>query len=124
MNLNQITVQVIDVEKAISFYEKLGLILIVKSVPHYARFMCPNGNSTFSLHQTDVPNSNNGTWIYFETENLDNQVAKLVAKGIIFNQMPKDMPWLWREARLTDLDSNQIILYYAGENRLNPPWRI
>ena len=25
---------------------------------------------------------------------------------------------------LKDLDKNQIILFYAGENRLNPPWKI
>jgi len=25
---------------------------------------------------------------------------------------------------LKDLDGNQLILFYGGENRLNPPWRI
>ncbi|WP_286939550.1 MULTISPECIES: hypothetical protein [unclassified Algoriphagus] len=53
MNLNQITVPSLDLTKAIPFYEKLGLKLIVKSLPHYARFECPNGNSTFSIHLTD-----------------------------------------------------------------------
>ena len=53
MNLNQITVPVIDVEKSIIFYEMLGLKLIVKALPHYARFECPTGNSTISLHQVE-----------------------------------------------------------------------
>jgi catechol 2,3-dioxygenase-like lactoylglutathione lyase family enzyme len=53
MNLNQITVPVLDVEKSIAFYEMLGLKLIVKELPHYARFECPEGNSTFSLHQVE-----------------------------------------------------------------------
>ena len=51
MNFNQVTVPVADVEKAIDFYEKLGLKLIVKALPDYARFECPNGTSTFSLHR-------------------------------------------------------------------------
>ncbi len=124
MNLNQITVQVFDVEKSISFYEKLGLKLIVKSLPNYARFMCSNGNSTFSLHKSEIVENRCGIWIYFETENLDDEVKALMDKGIDFDQLPQDMPWLWREARLKDLDDNHIILYYAGQNRLNPPWRI
>ena len=45
-------------------------------------------------------------------------------KGIQFDTEPTDEKWLWREARLKDIDGNQLILFYAGENRLNPPWRI
>lgn len=62
--------------------------------------------------------------MYFECENLDNHVEKLKRKGIKFDQEPIDQNWLWREARLKDVDGNQLILFYAGENRLNPPWRI
>jgi catechol 2,3-dioxygenase-like lactoylglutathione lyase family enzyme len=124
LNLNQVTIPVLDVEKAIAFYEKLGLQLIVKALPHYARFVCPQGGSTFSLHQvTELP-SGNGIWVYFETENLDTLVEQLLAKGLAIAEMPNDKPWLWREARLKDLDNNQLILYHAGGNRLNPPWRI
>ena len=124
MNLNQITVPSLDLEKSIPFYEKLGLKLIVKSLPHYARFECPNGDSTFSLHQTDKLPQGDGIYIYFECEKLDEQVIHLKKYGIEFELEPTDQRWLWREARLKDVDGNQIILYYAGENRLNPPWRI
>ncbi|MGB0788863.1 MAG: VOC family protein, partial [Marinirhabdus sp.] len=41
MNLNQISAPSADLKKSIPFYEKLGLKLIVKSLPHYARFECP-----------------------------------------------------------------------------------
>ncbi|MBL0014021.1 MAG: VOC family protein [Flavobacterium sp.] len=123
MNLNQITVAVCDVEKSIEFYELLGLRLIVKSLPTYARFECPNHDATFSLHQSDQQN-NNTTWIYFEVDCLDDKVNELLAKGFEFEELPNDKPWLWREARLKDLDNNQLILYYAGVNRKNPPWRI
>ena len=50
MNLNQITIPSINLSKSILFYEKLGLKLIVKSLPNYARFECMEGNSTFSIH--------------------------------------------------------------------------
>ena len=38
--------------------------------------------------------------------------------------LPTDQPWLWREAYLNDPDGNPLCLYHAGENRLNPPWRL
>ncbi|MBL7825685.1 MAG: VOC family protein [Saprospiraceae bacterium] len=124
MNLNQITVPSLDLIQSIPFYETLGLKLIVRALPHYARFECPAGTSTFSLHQTAVLPQGEGICVYFECENLDEQVEMLKAKGIRFEQDPTDQSWLWREARLKDPDGNQIILFYAGENRLNPPWRI
>ncbi len=124
MNLNQITVPSVNVEKAIAFYEKLGLHLIVKSLPHYARFECPQGDATFSIHQVNEKPSGDGIYVYFECENLDARVALLKENGIAFDELPTDKRWLWREARLRDLDGNQIILFYGGENRKNPPWHI
>jgi len=124
MNLNQITVPSIDLEKSIPFYEKLGLKLIVKALPHYARFECPNGSSTFSIHQTTELPTGEGVYVYFECDDLDEHVNGLISKGIEFEELPNYKPWLWREARLKDLDGNQIILFFGGENRLNPPWRI
>jgi len=124
MNLNQITVPSLDLTKSIPFYETLGLKLIVKSLPHYARFECPDGDSTFSLHQTEELPKGEGVYVYFECKNLDEQVEILKQKGIQFDLEPTDQKWLWREARLKDLDGNQLILFHGGENRLNPPWRI
>jgi catechol 2,3-dioxygenase-like lactoylglutathione lyase family enzyme len=122
MNLNQITVPSIDVKKAIDFYQKLGLHLIVEALPHYARFMC--SNSTFSIHQVEKLPQGEGVIVYFEDNNLDNTINELIKKGIKIDELPNDKDWLWREARLKDLDGNQLIIYYAGDNRLNPPWRI
>jgi catechol 2,3-dioxygenase-like lactoylglutathione lyase family enzyme len=124
MNLNQITIPSKDLVKAVDFYEKLGLKLIVNSLPNYARFICPNGVSTLSLHKTENLPNGDGIWVYFECENLDEQVENLKNKGIVFELEPLDQSWLWREARLKDLDNNQLILFYAGENRINPPWKI
>ena len=124
MNLNQITIPSLAVEKSIAFYTLLGLELIVKALPDYARFVCPNGNASFSVHLVEELPKTRGVHIYFEYEKLDEEVQLLQNKGIAFDELPKDQPWLWREARLKDPDGNQLILYHAGENRLNPPWRI
>ena len=71
MNLNQITVPSSDLKKSIPFYKKLGLNLIVEDLPNYARFECPDGNSTFSLHQTNALPKGEGICVYFECEDLD-----------------------------------------------------
>lgn len=138
MNLNQITVPVKDVPKSVEFYQKLGLKLIVDAHDSYARFECPGGDSTFSLHRVDYrppspgdsvtaldppPSPANGIWIYFEVPDVDATVKSLEEKGIEIDEQPVDQRWLWREARLRDLDNNVIIIYRAGENRKNPPWR-
>ena len=124
MNLNQITIPSLDVEKATAFYKTLGLHLIVDALPRYVRFECPDGNSTFSIHKVDELPKGNGISIYFEDDDLDALVNSLQQKGIIFTSEPDDKDWLWREAHLYDLDGNHIILFKAGTNRTNPPWRV
>jgi len=124
MNLNQVTVPSLNVEKSVAFYQTLGLELIVHAGEHYARFVCPDGNSTFSVHLVDELPQGEGVVVYFECVELDDKVKRLQQQGIAFEHEPKDQPWLWREARLNDPDGNQLILFYAGENRVNPPWRI
>ena len=124
MNLNQITVPALDVARSIEFYKKLGLQLIVEALPHYARFELPEGNSTFSIHLVEDLPAGEGIYVYFESDRLDDWVDELEDKGIEFDEMPEDRRWLWREARLKDPNGNQLILYYAGDNRKNPPWRI
>ena len=122
MNLNQITLPVRDMNEAIEFYRVLGFTQIVDT-PHYARFECPIGNSSFSLSLNN-DNYVNGSVIYFEHEELDDWVRQLKSKGIEIKQEPTDQGYLWREAILFDPSGNKIKLYWAGENRLNPPWRV
>lgn len=124
MNLNQITIPSINVERATGFYIKLGLQLIVEAFPRYVRFELPDGDATLSIHKVNALPKGHGITIYFEDDNLDALVYNLKSKGIIFTSDPEDKPWLWREAHLLDPDGNQIILYHAGKNRKNPPWRI
>jgi catechol 2,3-dioxygenase-like lactoylglutathione lyase family enzyme len=125
VNLNQVTVEVTDVARSRDFYQRLGLILIV-SADHYARFACPGddeGRATFSVHLAEAV-SPNGTGVYFECSDLDARVRALMAAGIVFDSGPADQRWLWREAWLRDPDGHRLCLYFAGQNRLNPPWRV
>lgn len=122
MRLNQVTVTVHDIEAALAFYKLLGLKPIVES-PHYVRFVCPEGDSTFSVHVGEMP-SQISTVVYFENDDLDSLVTRLSASGVRFESPPADQRWLWREARLRDPSGNPICLFQAGENRLNPPWRL
>ena len=122
MRLNQVTVPALDIERSIAFYQTLGFHLIVKDV-HYARFEI--GDATFSLHLTQgAIGIANGPHIYFECEDLDVRVAALKEKGITFDSDPIDQSWRWREAWLRDPSGAKLCLYWAGEMRRFPPWRL
>ena len=123
MELNQVTLPALDVAASVAFYRKLGFELIVDA-PHYARFKATVGDATFSVHAVDALHATPQTVVYFECAALDEQVAALKARGVAFEQDPRDEPWLWREARLRDPAGNVLCLYHAGENRLDPPWRV
>jgi len=123
MELNQVTLPALDVAASVAFYRNMGFELIVDA-PHYARFKATVGNATFSLHAVEALARPSPTVVYFECPSLDEQVAALRAKGVRFIQEPRDEPWLWREARLVDPSGNVICLFHAGENRLDPPWRV
>lgn len=126
MRLNQITAPASDLEASIAFYELLGLRLIVKSL-HYARFELPKGETTFSLHLVEGQIAReNAPHIYFEFSDvgLDAEVDRLKAAGVLFERELVLQSWLWREAWLRDPAGNAICLYYAGENRRFPPWRV
>jgi catechol 2,3-dioxygenase-like lactoylglutathione lyase family enzyme len=122
MRMNQATVTMPDLDAGWRFYTALGLVPVVDSRPRYARFRCPDGDSTLSLQQG--PLSPGGTTLYFECDDLDVIVARLKAAGLAFGSGPEDKPWLWREADLCDPAGNRIVLFHAGENRLAPPWAL
>ncbi len=121
MKLNQVTLPAVDLPRSIAFFEKLGFVLIVID-EHYARLENPSDLSTLSLEQRI--DGGDGAHVYFECDDLDARVAALKQKGVVFDSGPEDQSWLWREAWLHDPAGNRLCLYYAGENRRFPPWRI
>lgn len=124
MNLNQVTIYTDKPLETVEFYQKLGLKLIVDSLPRYARLECPDGDATLSIHIAEEVSPNSSIVLYFECEDLDTKVAELKNLGFQFESEPRSQTWLWRETYLTDPNFNKICLFYAGENRQNPPWRV
>jgi catechol 2,3-dioxygenase-like lactoylglutathione lyase family enzyme len=124
MRLNHITLPAGNVEKSAEFYRRLGLVQIVESYPKYARFVAPDGDTTLSLHLAEEAIGGPGASIHFEVEDVDGTVRELTEKGFELESEPTDQPYLWREATLLDPDGHRIFIFHAGENRLDPPWRL
>lgn len=124
MNLNQVTLPTIDFDRSVAFYRAMGFELIVHSPPRYARFGCPEGDATFSLHAAERSPAGNGVVVYFECDDLDARVEQVRAAGIAFTLPPTDQSWGWREARLLDPSGNELCLFRGGTYRKDPPWRV
>lgn len=124
MNLNQVTSYTDKPNETVEFYQKLGLKLIVDLLPRYARLLYPDGDSTLSVHVSEEMLNRSNIVLYFECEDLNTKVAELKNVDLKFEQEPQDESWLWRESYLKDPNGNRICLYYAGENRKNPPWKL
>lgn len=123
MRLNHITLPVSSVPDSVEFYVRLGLTQIVANYPTYARLLAPDGDTTLSLHQADAP-TKDGVSIHFEVDDVDRTVQCLKQAGFEFVCGPVDQPYLWREAILLDPDGHRIFIFCAGENRIDPPWRL
>lgn len=115
--LNQWAVDMMDRAETRAFYERLGLTTIVDSADaDYLRFEAPGG-ATLSAYA-------DGAGVFFEHDDLDAAVARLVAAGVEFEEMPAVRPWGWRQAWLRDPAGNRVCLFQAGEMRRFPPWRV
>jgi catechol 2,3-dioxygenase-like lactoylglutathione lyase family enzyme len=123
MRLNHITLHARNVEDSAGFYVRLGLTQIVANYPHYARLLAPDGDTTLSLHQAGDA-LQDGASIHFEVEDIDRTVQQIKKAGFDFVCDPVDQPYLWREAIPLDPDGHRIFIFHAGENRIDPPWRL
>jgi catechol 2,3-dioxygenase-like lactoylglutathione lyase family enzyme len=124
VRLNHVTLAVGDVESSARFYGRLGLEQIVANYPDYARFLAPQGDTTLSLHRAERTALEPSASIHFEVDDVDRTVEQLERAGFRFACDPVDQSYLWREAILLDPDRYRIFIYHAGENRLDPPWRL
>lgn len=122
MRLNQITLDVSDIAVSRDFYLKLGFRLVVDT-DHYCRFQAPVGDTSFSIHLAETVTPS-GTVLYLESDQMDEDYQRLVFAGIVFDGRPEEQSWLWREVVFRDPDGHRWKLFQAGENRLNPPWRV
>jgi catechol 2,3-dioxygenase-like lactoylglutathione lyase family enzyme len=124
LRLNHVTLEVRDVEESARFYVRLGLEQIVADYPEYARLLAADGSTTLSLHHDGDAGATHTASIHFEVDDVDLEVRRLQKAGFRFALEPTDQPYLWREATLLDPDGHRVFIYHAGENRLDPPWRL
>ena len=117
MNLNQVSLPSTNVELSAAFYRRLGFLQIVSNLPSYARFECPLGESTFSLHQVAEVPKEGGVIVYFECADLDARCRALSDNGVIFDSPSTDQTWLWREAYLRDPDGMRSA--YSAQERID-----
>ena len=123
VKLNQVTLAVRNMAECVAFYERLGFTLIVDSIPRYARFELPGGE-TLSLHHEDDWTGSDWPLVYLECDDLDGFCQTLTSHGVTLETEPEDQSWLWREADVRDPSGNRLRLYHAGNNRRFPPWRV
>ncbi|MGB3455100.1 MAG: VOC family protein [Litorimonas sp.] len=128
IRLNQITLGATDMASSVSFYETLGLTLIVDAAPRYVRFEFPDPPgggepATLSLHAVEAGWHPPSDWplVYFEVDDL---AAFLVGTGIEPIAPPELKPYAWEEADLLDPAGNRLRLYRAGKARRFPDWRV
>lgn len=122
MRLNHVTLPADDLAASIAFYQALGLELIVRADPRYARFAVDDG-STLSVEVTDTGKAGDAE-IFLACENVDADAAAATARGLTFDWPPTDQSYLWRTAGLRDPAGNRIVLFTAGVNQHFPPWRL
>jgi catechol 2,3-dioxygenase-like lactoylglutathione lyase family enzyme len=117
MNFNHAMLMVSDLQKSLAFYTQLfgesaRMVVAVDKVDHYARLAFASGNS-LSLHASEVkpaPQVSRNA-LYFDCD-VDAEYTRLQLMGITFTQTPKDQPWHWREAHLSDPDGNALVLFH------------
>jgi catechol 2,3-dioxygenase-like lactoylglutathione lyase family enzyme len=124
VRLNHVTLAASDVQASAEFYKRLGLEQIVAAYPDYARLLSPEGETTLSLHRVTGEAPTAGATIHFEVNDVEGTVDELERRGFEFACQPVDQPYLWREAVLLDPDGHRVFIFHAGENRLDPPWRL
>ena len=128
LRLNQVTLGAIDFAASVSFYQRLGLKLIVDSAPHYVRFEFPASEdgtppATLSLHEVNEGWSAPADFplIYFEVDDVTGFLADAKCEAL---SPPEMKSYLWEEADILDPSGNRIRVFKAGNTRRFPPWRV
>lgn len=122
MRLNHVTLPADNLAASIAFYEALGLELIVREAPRYARFAV-DAASTLSVEVTDDGRTGSAE-ICICCDDVDADAAAAAARGLVFDWPATDQSYLWRTAGLRDPAGNRVVLFSAGPNQHFPPWRL
>lgn len=124
MRLSHVTLHVTDIPRSRAFYERLGFTLIV-AADHYCRFIV-GSETTLSIEAHPAPIAPSAqVCMEFDTPAaLDAEISRLAGARVAIAEQPNDKTWLWREARVIDPDGHVLIYFFAGANKLDPPWRV
>jgi catechol 2,3-dioxygenase-like lactoylglutathione lyase family enzyme len=125
LEFNHAMIYTADYPSALRFYrDLLGFRLLDEYPGAYSRLQSPTARTTIALHVLDpgqrIDPRLEGVRLYFEVRDLDSFCSDLASRGVLFDQMPKDMPWGWRHAYLKDPDGHELSLYWAGDKRFQP----
>ena len=109
-----------DLEGVKRFYtEVLGFTNHLLFAAHGYLTVIVTPTSSFGF-MAPAPNSPPESWsppgepnLYFHVENVDRAYADLSAKGVSFEQPPRDMPWGHRMAVLRDPEGRRVCLAHA-----------
>lgn len=102
--IENITIPVKDLKKAIAFYENVVGLKKSKEWSNYATFDI--GGMIFGL----TPDPKAELQIYMTVDDIDKVYTTLKGKGVKFLTEPKDQYWGGRTAMFVDPDGNKFIL--------------
>jgi catechol 2,3-dioxygenase-like lactoylglutathione lyase family enzyme len=124
MRLSHATLFVSDLARSRAFYLRLGFTLVVDEA-HYCRFIV-GGDTTLSIEKRENVKAGGADFgIEFESAAaLDGEITRLAAAGVEIAETPVGRSWLWRDARVVDPDGHELLYFFAGQNKLDPPWRV
>ncbi|RDI19844.1 VOC family protein [Lentzea flaviverrucosa] len=115
-HVHSTTVNVRDLDEAASFYvDVLGWEKRQDSTEAGMRWLTvapPGARTAFALSQADAPNVSfaMGCGISLITDDVDGDVARLVAKGVRVKGKPETMPWGDRATWFSDPFGNEFFL--------------
>jgi catechol 2,3-dioxygenase-like lactoylglutathione lyase family enzyme len=124
MRFEGLTLTVDDVQRSIDYYGgKLGLTVEVNAVPAFAMIRAPGGGTIGLLALAEArkegvepssPAQKRAIHVELSTDDLDGLYEELVAKGVVFHELPHDEPW---ERSMTALDPDGYAVEFAQGRR-------
>lgn len=116
LKISSILIGATDLNKAKSFYEQVFNFKFEEFRPPFASASFDGmefnieENAEYRSSDWAVKNIGGRKNISFETDNLEQFLAKAESLGAIVVQPSKDTAWGWKEAIIADMDGNEFII--------------
>jgi lactoylglutathione lyase len=122
VSLNLVVIRAADPERAVRFYEIMGLVFEKHKHGSGAEHFASEGNVVFEIYpRTSESESTSATRLGFRVGDINATIARLVAAGVNVVSPVKDSPW-GRRAVVDDFDGHRVELTEstAERNELTP----